>query len=101
MANGQQVKDNGWRQGSFLPSDMALRQLTGADVLTASHDLRKLRELKLVSQKGKGSATYYLPGPLFPAESTGHTTLPAKHTTLPARHTTLCASDPERPTISS
>ena len=23
MANGQQVKDNGWRQGSFLPSDMA------------------------------------------------------------------------------
>ncbi len=24
MATGQQVKDNGWRQGSFLPSDMVL-----------------------------------------------------------------------------
>ena len=28
MATGQQVKDNGWRQGSFLPPDLALALIT-------------------------------------------------------------------------
>lgn len=44
-----------------------LRQLTGCEVLTASQELRKLRDLNLLELKGKGSATYYVPGPAFPA----------------------------------
>jgi ATP-dependent DNA helicase RecG len=96
-------------------NNQTLRQLTGSDVLTASQDLRKLRELKLLNQKGKGSATYYLPGSLFPEDndqassspehgtlasehttSEGkHTTLGGKHTTLAPKHTTLRDSLPE------
>jgi ATP-dependent DNA helicase RecG len=79
-------------------NNQTLRQLTGSDVLTASQDLRKLRENGLLAQKGKGSATYYLPGPQFPEELPepgvpvrGHETLPTKHTTLAADHTTLGA----------
>jgi len=86
-------------------NNQTLRQLTGSDILNASQDLRKLRDLGMVTQKGKGSATYYLPGPQLPAESpehgTGHATLPAKHTTLapelatlPPKHTTLRESLP-------
>jgi ATP-dependent DNA helicase RecG len=76
-------------------NNQTLRQLTGADVLTSSQDLRKLRDLKLVTQKGKGSATYYLPGPHFPEESdtpvqeAGLATLAAKHGTLANEHGTL------------
>lgn len=76
-------------------NNQTLRQLTGADVLTSSQDLRKLRELKLLTQKGKGSATYYLPGPLFPEETdasvqgAGLATLAAKHGTLANEHGTL------------
>lgn len=44
-----------------------LRQLTGCEVLTASQELRKLRDLDLLEIKGKGSATYYVPGPAFPS----------------------------------
>jgi ATP-dependent DNA helicase RecG len=79
-------------------NNQTLRQLTGSDVLTASLDLRKLRENGLLIQKGKGSATYYLPGPQFPEELPepgtsirGHETLPTKHTTLAPDHTTLGA----------
>jgi ATP-dependent DNA helicase RecG len=76
-------------------NNQTLRQLTGADVLTSSQDLRKLRDLKLVTQKGKGSATYYLPGPHFPEETdtpvhgAGLATLAAKHGTLANEHGTL------------
>ena len=76
-------------------NNQTLRQLTGADVLTASQDLRKLRELKLLSQKGKGSATYYLPGALFPVEveppphGSSHGTLAVEHGTLAVEHGTL------------
>lgn len=48
--------------------NQTLRQLTGSDVLTASQELRKLRDMKLICQKGKGSATYYLKGERFPPE---------------------------------
>ena len=40
----------------------AYRQLNGADTLTASQELRKLRQAKLIEKKGQGSATYYVPG---------------------------------------
>jgi ATP-dependent DNA helicase RecG len=70
-------------------NNQTLRQLTGADVLTASQDLRKLRELKLLSQKGKGSATYYLPGLIFPEEEPEHVTLDHDHGTLAGDHGTL------------
>ncbi len=83
-----------------------LRQLTGSDVLTASQELRKLRELRLIEQKGKGSATYYLPGSLFPAVAAntppqheelgtlpdGHGTLSGGHGTLRGGHGTLSAN---------
>lgn len=38
------------------------RSLTGMDTLAASKSLQRLRDLKLLGQKGKGSATYYVPG---------------------------------------
>lgn len=36
------------------------------DILASSSELRKLRDLKLLEQKGRGSATYYQQGLLFP-----------------------------------
>ncbi|WP_171062873.1 ATP-binding protein [Larkinella sp. C7] len=41
------------------------RQFAGCDTLTASMDLRKLRELGLIEQKGKSTATYYVPASNF------------------------------------
>jgi len=70
-------------------NNQTLRQLTGSDILSASLDLRKLRDLNLVTQKGKGSATYYLPGPTFPVEDADLGTLRSKHTTLDGEHGTL------------
>ncbi|QKJ61742.1 ATP-binding protein [Flavobacterium sp. M31R6] len=35
------------------------RQINGSDILTANADLRKLRELDLLNQKGKSKFTYY------------------------------------------
>ena len=35
------------------------RQINGSDILTANADLRKLRELGLLNQKGKSKFTYY------------------------------------------
>ena len=41
------------------------RQLSGCDTLKASAKLASLRDDGLLVLKGKGSATYYVPGPLF------------------------------------
>ncbi len=41
------------------------RQLSGCDTLKASAKLTALRDDGLLILKGKGSATYYVPGPLF------------------------------------
>lgn len=41
------------------------RQQAGVDTLTASQDLRAMRDMNLLKMLGKGSATYYVPGPLF------------------------------------
>ena len=41
------------------------RQLNGCDTLKASIDLRNLRDLRILNQKGKGRATYYVPDLCF------------------------------------
>lgn len=43
------------------------RTLAGLDTLTVSRRLQRLRDLKLLEQKGKSSATYYVPGERFRA----------------------------------
>ena len=43
------------------------RNLSGLDTLAASRSLLRLRDLKLLAQKGKSSATYYVPGQRFTA----------------------------------
>lgn len=70
-------------------NNQTLRQLTGEDVLTASQELRKLRDAKLVTPKGKGSATYYIPGSDFPQADAEHVTLEPEHPTLEGEHVTL------------
>ena len=39
------------------------RELTGVDTLAASQALKRLRDAGLLEQKGRGSATYYVPTP--------------------------------------
>jgi ATP-dependent DNA helicase RecG len=77
--------------------NQTLRQLTGSEVLAVSQELRRLRDIHLLESKGKGSATYYVPGAGFPAakqadQPAGHGTLGASHGTLSAGHGTLGAS---------
>lgn len=87
--------------------NQTLRQLTGCDVLASSNDLRKLRDLNLLEQKGKGSATYYLKGKHFPkslaeliwenlhgededtSSSQNHTSLSSRHTSYEEFHTSF------------
>ncbi len=67
--------------------NQTLRQLTDCDVLNASNDLRRLRDAKLLIQKGKGAFTYYAEGPDFPVRSFEFNT--NEHDTLAAEHDTL------------
>jgi ATP-dependent DNA helicase RecG len=67
--------------------NQTLRQLTGGEVLAVSHELRRLRDTGLLAAKGKGSATYYVPGATFPA--TDHASLLAEQTFLASKHGTL------------
>ncbi|WP_424360854.1 ATP-binding protein [Methylocystis parvus] len=46
------------------------RSLTQSDTLGASKSLRQLRSLNLISDRGSGARTYYVPGPAFPAPGT-------------------------------
>ena len=43
------------------------RTISGLDTLTVSRKLQRLRDLKLLTQKGKSSTTYYVPGERFVA----------------------------------
>lgn len=43
----------------------AYRMINRTDTLNASTHLRRLRDLALLTMKGSGSRTYYLPGPAF------------------------------------
>jgi len=54
------------------------RQLNSLDLMKASIDLRDLRKKHILNQKGRGKATYYVPGDIFhipmellPAENEG------------------------------
>lgn len=74
------------------------RQLTDGDVLSASAELRKLREIDLLKQQGKGSATYYLPGVNFPKSLEDKATkfknpLGEDYTSLGGQHTSLRIPD--------
>ncbi len=72
--------------------NQTLRQLTGAEVLPVSQELRKLRDFGLLESKGRGSATYYVPGTAFPTSE--HTSLAAEHTALAGKHTALASEHP-------
>jgi ATP-dependent DNA helicase RecG len=45
--------------------NLVFRQLNGCDAYRATAELRALRDNHLLKQKGKGRATYYVPGPLL------------------------------------
>ena len=82
-------------------NNQSQRQLTGSDMLAASTDLRKLRELNLITQKGRGSATYYIKGAEFPrtldemsANTDGitqHGSLAGQHGSLVSQHGSLAS----------
>lgn len=68
------------------------RQLNGCDSLKASGELRNMRDLGLLAQKGKGRATYYVPDLDFNHPELG---LSAPVTELSAPVTGLSAPVPE------
>jgi len=51
----------------------AYRSINRVDTLTASGHLRRLRDAGLLEQKGKGPATYYVPGPRLRPPAAGRT----------------------------
>ncbi len=80
-------------------NNAAYRMLNRVDTLTASDRLRNLRDANLLEQKGKSSATYYVPGPRFrasphPAQRTG---LPAQMAGLPTEQ--RASLPPELPSL--
>jgi len=86
LADGQKIALIFVREQGAV-DNQTLRQLTGGEVLAVSQELRRLRDFQLLDSKGKGSATYYVPGPAFPVVE--HTSLPLEHTSLPLEHTSL------------
>jgi ATP-dependent DNA helicase RecG len=54
-------------------SNAEYRTINGVDTLTASTHLRRLRDLELLEQKGRGNATFYVPSEkLFISARTPH-----------------------------
>ena len=45
------------------------RQIDYSDTLKASKALRDMRDMDLLIGKGRGSASYYVPGPMFPGQT--------------------------------
>ena len=45
------------------------RQIGYSDTLKASKALRDMRDMDLLIGKGRGSASYYVPGPMFPGQT--------------------------------
>jgi ATP-dependent DNA helicase RecG len=62
------------------------RELNRVDTVSASQSLRRLRDARLLEQKGRGAGTYYLPTPWLLGNA-NEVTLPADKDALP--------SDPE------
>ncbi|MEP6728583.1 MAG: ATP-binding protein, partial [Bacteroidota bacterium] len=68
------------------------RQINGCDILRASGELRSLRDGGLLEQKGKGRATYYIPGynfTLLPSIEMGLNPLPDHPSSLPDHPSSL------------
>ena len=63
------------------------RQFAGCDTLKASAKLSMMRDAGLLEMKGRGKATYYVPGDRFPAAK-HETTPPQAQTTPPQTQTT-------------
>ena len=63
------------------------RQFVGCDTLKASAKLSMMRDAGLLEMKGRGKATYYVPGDRFPAAK-HETTPPQAQTTPPLAQTT-------------
>jgi len=64
----------------------AYRSINRVDTLTASSHLRRLRDAGLLEQKGKGPATFYVPGERLRAPTAGQTaTEPLRPDTKPLR----------------
>ena len=84
--------------------NLSLRQVTGAEVLETSNELRKLCKEKYLEKKGGGPATYYVPGESFPQEpeesetlgEVDHVLLDPDHGTLAQKHVLL---DPDHGTL--
>ena len=70
------------------------RQFAGCDTLKASAKLSMMRDAELLEMKGRGKATYYVPGDRFPITKLeitppkGQTTPPQGQTTPPQGQTT-------------
>ena len=64
------------------------RQFAGCDTLKASAKLSMMRDAGLLEMKGRGKATYYVPGDRFPAAK-HETTAPQAQTTAPQGQTTI------------
>src|SRR5215217_844357 len=65
------------------------RQLSGADILKASTDLRALRDVNLLTANGKSRMTYYTPGPNLLTLQDKEETLQDKEETLQDKEETL------------
>jgi len=70
LFNEYQLNDNQKKALIFVREAEAIdnqtfRQICGVDVLKSSLDLRKMRDDELLEAKGKGRATYYIPGKTF------------------------------------
>ena len=72
------------------------RELNKVDTLSASQALRRLRDAGLLTQKGRGSATYYMPTVKLAAEENNLTgksdSLPSNPSTLSSNPSTLSSN---------
>jgi ATP-dependent DNA helicase RecG len=82
----------------------AYRHINRADTLNASAHLRRLRDLGVLSMKGSGSRTYYVPGPAFtraeantPQADTRMSTSPPANTHQAADNTPQVHRDTPQP----
>ena len=69
------------------------RQIGYSDTLKASKALRDMRDMDLLIGKGRGSASYYVPGPMFP----GQTEIPHASGEIPQDEVERPHSEAERP----
>ena len=84
--------------------NQTFRQICGVDVLKSSLDLRKMRDDELLEAKGKGRATYYIPGNTFIALSSAFyddSALPITDSALPPAESALPLAESALPITES